>query len=249
MIFAVVVSAMLGAIIASFVSVVVERMNTGQSWMVGRSKCSSCAKELKSYDTIPIVSWLVALGACRSCGSRIPVELLISEILLAGVFAVSYLHIGLSLKLIVFLLFVTVLFGLVLYDMRHTIVPSLASGALLVLSCIFLLLNISGQGAVGVALMTAGGISFAFFLLHVLSGGRAMGLGDTPVVLALSLLTAPYALGGVLLSFWIGAVVGIGILVLRRGGSTMGTEVPFVPFLALGYLLAFFLTWNPFILI
>lgn len=249
MIFAVVVCALLGAILASFVSVVVERVNTGQSWASGRSRCGSCRVELKSYDTIPVFSWLVAFGKCRSCGSRIPLGLLISEILLAVVFAVSYLHIGFSLKLVVFLIFVTVLFGLVLYDMHHTIVPPLASGTLLVLSCIFLLLNVSNQGAIGVALMTAGGISFAFFLLHVLSGGRAMGLGDAPVVLALSLLTAPYALGGVLLSFWIGALVGIGILVLRRGGSTMGTEVPFVPFLALGYLLAFTVQWNPFILI
>lgn len=248
MVFPLLVFAVLGAILASFVNVVVERANTGHSWMRGRSKCGSCRVELRSYDTIPIVSWFVSLGKCRSCGSRIPLGLLVSEILLAVVFALSYLHIGLSLKLAVFLLFVTVLLGLVLYDMRHTIVPPMASFTLLVLSFVFLLLNLSSQSAIGVALMTAGFISFVFFLLHVCSGGRAMGLGDAPVVLALSLLTAPYALGGVLLSFWIGAVVGIAILVLRRGGSTMGTEVPFVPFLALGYLLAFFLTWNPFIL-
>jgi prepilin signal peptidase PulO-like enzyme (type II secretory pathway) len=97
----------------------------------------------------------------------------------------------------------------------------------------------------GTTLFTAGMIGLAFLLLHLLSGGRAMGLGDAPVALSLSLLCAPYAFSGVLFSFWIGAIIGIAILVMRRGGPRMGIEVPFVPFLAAGYLLAYFIQWNP----
>jgi prepilin signal peptidase PulO-like enzyme (type II secretory pathway) len=63
----------------------------------------------------------------------------------------------------------------------------------------------------------------------------------------LSLLVGSQAFVGLVFSFWVGAVIGIGILVLRRGGPTMGIEVPFVPFLAVGYLLAFFTQWNPFL--
>jgi prepilin signal peptidase PulO-like enzyme (type II secretory pathway) len=51
---------------------------------------------------------------------------------------------------------------------------------------------------------------------------------------------------GILFSFWIGALFGIAVLLRRRGGPTMGIEVPFVPFLAAGFLLAFFTQWNPF---
>jgi prepilin signal peptidase PulO-like enzyme (type II secretory pathway) len=73
-----------------------------------------------------------------------------------------------------------------------------------------------------------------------------MGLGDAPVALALALLAGPgLALAGLLFSFWIGALVGIAILVSRPKGHRMGIEVPFVPFLAAGYLLAFFTRWNP----
>jgi leader peptidase (prepilin peptidase) / N-methyltransferase len=92
----------------------------------------------------------------------------------------------------------------------------------------------------------AGSAAIVFLLFYLLSGGRAMGLGDTPVALGLSLLVGPEAvLPGVLFSFWIGALYGIMVLVTTKPGHRMGMEVPFVPFLALGFLLAYFTGWNP----
>ncbi len=95
--------------------------------------------------------------------------------------------------------------------------------------------------------LTAGSIGLAFYALYFFSKGRAIGLGDAPVAGALSLLAGKQALAGVLFSFWIGALIGIFILALRRGGPKMGIEVPFIPFLAIGFLLAIFLpaSWNP----
>ena len=99
---------------------------------------------------------------------------------------------------------------------------------------------------VALALMVAGVISLGFFLLYAFSRGRAMGLGDAPVSFALALLVgASLAIPGLLFSFWIGAIVGIAILATTPKGHRMGIEVPFVPFLAAGYLLAFFTQWNP----
>lgn len=73
-----------------------------------------------------------------------------------------------------------------------------------------------------------------------------MGLGDAPSVLGLSLLVGPGSvLPGVLFSFWIGALYGIVVLMTTPKGHRMGIEVPFVPFLALGFLLAYFTGWNP----
>jgi prepilin signal peptidase PulO-like enzyme (type II secretory pathway) len=79
----------------------------------------------------------------------------------------------------------------------------------------------------------------------LLSRGRAMGLGDTPAVFGLSLLAGRTAVAGVLFSFWVGGVIGICILALRKGGPKMGIEVPFVPFMAVGFLIALFTQWNP----
>ena len=237
---------LLGAIVGSFTGVVVERLYTGHSWQTGRSRCDSCGRTLSFFDLIPIVSWLLAKGRCRSCGSRIPITLLLIEAVLGTLFALFFVELGLSWSLVVMLFFVSVLAVVVLYDLRHMIVPPAASTLLVLIGALFLYVQVSDLSRIGEALLVAGAIGLGFFLLYLLSKGRAMGLGDTPVAFALSLVTYPYAFAGLLLSFWIGAVIGIVLLVLRRRGSTMGTEVPFVPFLACGFLLSFFLQWNPF---
>lgn len=235
----------LGAILGSFIGVVAERINTGQSWTNARSRCNSCSRPLTGRDLVPVLSWLIARGRCFTCGSRIPASYMVMEAVLASLFLFSYLLLGPTLHLAVLLLALSVLMFIVVYDLKHTVVPTIASNLLIALGAAMLLITSQTTEALAFGLVCAGAIGLMFFLLHVLSGGRAMGLGDAPVALALSLLCAPYAVGGLLLSFWIGGVVGVGILVLRQGGPRMGIEVPFVPFLALGYLSAYFFTWNP----
>lgn len=238
----------LGAILASFVGVIVERAYTGQSWSAGRSRCDSCGRILRSLDLIPVLSWFFSFGRCRVCGAHISVLNPLAELVLGTLFVFSYFSLGFTLALIPFLLALLALAFIVLYDLKHTVIPGTASSLLLVASFAYVLLAAPSREALGGALLTAGSIGGAFFLLFLLSRGRAMGLGDAPVALALALLAFPNALSGLLFSFWIGALVGIAILVLRRGGPRMGLEVPFAPFLAAGFLLAHFTGWNPFLL-
>lgn len=235
----------LGAVVGSFVGVIAERFNTGQSFLTGRSRCNSCARVLDPHDLIPIISWVFFKGKCRTCKARVPAAYAVLELSLGVLFMLAYLKLGLSVPLLVFCAAVATLAFVVVYDLRHTIVPPSASTLLMVLSLVYLVLTAPSATALGGSLLTAGIIALGFLLLHVLSRGRAMGLGDTPIALALSFLAAPYAFSGVLFSFWIGALCGIAILVLRRGGPKMGIEVPFVPFLALGFLLAYFTQWSP----
>lgn len=239
------VFAVLGAVLASFVGVLAERIHTGESIVSGRSRCNSCGRQLSFPDLVPVLSWLVSFGRCRTCKARVPAVYALSEAILALVFVLSYLKLGTTSVLVVFLAALTVLAFIVLYDLRHMIVPPVASGLLVVLSTGFAVLSWGSGQLLGTVFLAAGGISFCFFLLFVLSKGRAMGLGDSPVALALCLLAGPLAFSGLLLSFWSGALIGIGILVAHPKGHRMGIEVPFVPFLALGYLLAIFTQWNP----
>lgn len=241
----VIVFFILGALCASFTGVVAERLHTGQSWVSGRSRCNSCRSYLDARDLIPIFSWLASAGKCRQCRARIPGGYALSELALGVAFAASYHLFGLTPVLPFFLIALIILLFIVLYDLRHMIVPQGSSTLLLIFALVVALLRAPAPPALGLVLLTAGAISLFFFLLHVLSGGRAMGLGDAPVALALSLLAGTQALAGLLFSFWIGALYGIFVLSTRRGGPRMGIEVPFVPFLALGFLLALFTAWNP----
>ena len=234
-----------GAILASFVGVLAERVHTGESAVSGRSRCNSCNRQLSALDLVPVFSWIVSWGRCRSCKARVPFSYTVSEIAFASLFALSYLKLGLSLSLGLLLVALVILLFIVLYDLRHTIVPPYASGLLVLVSVLFAYVAYGSGQLLGVVLITSGMIAFGFFLFFFLSHGRMMGLGDSPVALSLSLIAGPFALAGLLFSFWIGALIGIGILVTRPKGHRMGIEVPFVPFLALGYLLAFFTQWNP----
>jgi leader peptidase (prepilin peptidase)/N-methyltransferase len=236
----------LGAIVASFVGVVVERVNTGSTWVAGRSRCDSCNRELTARDLVPIASWFLSGGKCRACGSRISGRSTLAELALGLLFALGYRSLGFSLLLPVFLLALALLLAVVLYDLRHMFVPRAFYLPLVALALLFAYLAAPAPQALGAALLVAALIGLAFFLLFALSGGRMMGLGDTPVAFALALLSGPRALSGLVFSFWIGAIVGIALLVLVPGNRRMGVEVPFVPFLAAGFLLAYFCTWDPF---
>jgi prepilin signal peptidase PulO-like enzyme (type II secretory pathway) len=234
-----------GAVVASFTGVLAERAYTGEGWAASRSRCNSCARSLDARDLVPVLSWIFSRGRCRSCKSPVPWLYAASEAALGLSFALAYLRFGLSFALASFLLALAILAFIVLYDLRHTLVPPLASSLLILASLAHAGLAAASPAALGASLLAAGAIGLGFFFLHAFSRGRAMGLGDAPVALALALLAGGSAVPGLLFSFWIGAAVGVVILVRVPKGARMGIEVPFVPFLAAGYLLAIFTQWNP----
>lgn len=236
----------LGAICGSFTGLVAERAFTGQSWKTGRSRCNSCRAYLSAPDLIPILSWVLQRGRCRQCGSKIPALYALYELTLGALFLCGYLYFGLTPLLAVFLLTLLPLAFIVIYDLRHTIVPLQASALFIVLAAVFAVMRDGSVQGIVVTLGFAFGTALFFFLLFALSRGRAMGLGDTPVSFGLALMAGHASLAGLLFSFWIGGVIGICILAFRRGGPRMGIEVPFVPFLAAGFLLALLTQWTPF---
>lgn len=239
---------LLGAIIASFVGVLSARLNTGHSIVRGRSRCDSCDAPLAPLALVPVVSYFVSSGKARCCGSRLSLWSPVTELLLGALFVLAYQMYGLSLGLFSMLLALSLLLALVLYDLAHQILPP---GLLYTFVAVAFLHRVleTGFGASLVPhVLMALGVGFFFFALHILSGGRAMGFADAPLAFGLALLVGTVeALSGLAFSFWVGAIIGIAILLKRPKGSRMGIEVPFAPFLAAGFLLAyFFITWNPF---
>ncbi len=243
-----------GAIIGSFLNVVLYRLHTGKS-LDGRSHCMSCGKTLAWYELFPIISYLSQRGRCRGCSSYIPSRYLIVE-LLTGLsyvalwyfFAYDFILLGLYFALVAILVLILV------YDIRHTIIPdelTLLVGGIAVaflgyeafLEKDFILtLTHVGVGLIG---------AFFFWGLWFVSKGRWIGLGDAKLALPLGMIVG---LGGVfsmvVLSFWIGAVISLTLLglerLLKRGKPTLHflttpltikSEVPFAPFLIVGFLL------------
>lgn len=236
----------LGAIVASFLGVVVERYGTGESWVTGHSKCSSCGTILTIIDLIPIISWVVLHGHCRTCGSLVPAASTLAEATLGTLFVLAYLQLGISLSFALLLVALACLVAVVLYDIKHTVIPSLFSLLFVFASIAFRVASTPNAYDFGVIFLVASGIALAFALMHYASRGRAMGLADTPISFGLALIAGSMAFSGLVYSFWVGAIVGIIILMRTPAGHRVGIEVPFAPFLAAGFLLAFFTGWNLF---
>jgi len=241
--------AFLGAIIASFMGVVVARLYTGQSFLKGHSRCDACGVPLTPGALVPVISFIVSRGRARCCGARISALSPVSELTLGVLFAVAYTRLGLISALPLMLVALSLLLALVLYDLQHQILPPPLLYAFLGISAVTGVLTSASMQEFQQTVLIASAIAFSLFAIHAFSRGRAMGFADAPLALALALLVGPLALSGFVYSFWIGAVVGIVLLLRRPKGSRMGVEVPFAPFLACGFLLAYCTQWNLFTLI
>jgi leader peptidase (prepilin peptidase)/N-methyltransferase len=238
--------ALLGAVIASFMGVVAARLNTGQGFVTGTSRCDACGKSLSPVALVPVLSYIGTEGRAQCCGARISLLAPLSEVLLAALFALSYVSLGLTSVLPCLLVALSLLLSLVLYDLAHQILPSELLYPFVAVSALTGYLASPSAEAFRSQFLIALCIGGSLAIIHLLSRGRAMGLADAPLAFGLALLTGAGAPTGFLFSFWIGAVVGIVLLLGRRGGLRMNSEVPFAPFLAAGFLLAYFTQWNLF---
>lgn len=237
---------LLGAVVASFVGVVATRLHTGQSFLTGRSRCDACATPLPPRELIPIFSYLASKGTARCCSARLSALPPSSEALLGTLFVLAYRTTGFSFAFPLMLVALSALLALVLYDLAHQILPFPLLTVFVIASALFGFLRADSLDAFLNQCVVAFLLALMLASIHLLSRGRAMGFADAPFVFGCALLAGPAAFPGFVFSFWIGACIGILVLVRRPQGSRMGTEVPFAPFLAAGFLLAYFTQWNPF---
>lgn len=231
---------------ASFMGVVAGRLGTGQSPLKGRSHCDACGKILEPKVLIPIFSYLRSRGRASCCGARISYWSPVSEALLGALYVLAYLKLGLTFSLLFVFAAYALLLSLVLYDLMHQILPPELLFSFIGVAAVARFLLSSSTFSFAVTVLVGFALALALGLIHVLSKGRAMGLADAPFVFGLALLVGHAALTGFVYSFWVGGAVGIVILARRPRGSRIGIEVPFAPFLAAGFLLAYFLPWNLF---
>ncbi|TSC61792.1 MAG: leader peptidase (prepilin peptidase) / N-methyltransferase [Parcubacteria group bacterium Gr01-1014_48] len=267
-----------GTIIGSFLNVVVLRFNTGAS-LSGRSRCFTCAKQLRWLDMLPVFSYLILRGRCRSCKSSFSFQYPLVEILAGLLFLGTFIQIGdmqtdaslspfLSLfswgRIFFFWIFWSLLLVIAVYDIRHKIIPDFFVYCLGTLGGLGIFLEAYLGGLSSVAIMYAFSIglflALPFFLIWYFSHGRAMGFGDVKLALVLGwFVTLPQAIALFVLSFWIGGIVGIVFLcvsLLRKNSLssgksrvTMKSEMPFAPFLIFGMIIVFFCSVDIFTVI
>lgn len=235
--FELIVVAAFGLILGSFLNALLYRYNTGKSVMRGRSRCMHCGHTLHAQDLVPLLSYLFLRGKCRYCRSKVSLQYPLVEAAAAALAVALYMRNLEPLQFVLAFAIGYVLLFIVVYDLRHQIIPWSASGLLAVLSLMWVI--VTGPSALAFA---AGPLlALPLTLLSLISGGRWMGWGDGALELGIGwFLGLTMGLTALVLSFWIGAIVGIVLMGASRA-YTMRSEVPFAPFLVLGAASAYFL--------
>ena len=235
---AITAAALFGAIIGSFLNVVIWRLPRKESLVKPRSHCPQCHAAVRGYDNIPVISWLILRGHCRDCGApisaRYPLVELSTAVLAAGVVAAKWDDpLSIALGLVLVLLCVPV--ALIDYDVQKIPNVLLAPAAVAALG-FGLALDIDFVPEQLIAAAAAGG----FFLAAALLKPGGMGMGDVKFVGTLGLLLGRAVAPAIFIALIAGLVVSA--VIVSRLGVEAGrkTKVPFGVFLSIGALISVF---------
>jgi leader peptidase (prepilin peptidase)/N-methyltransferase len=224
-----------GLVIGSFMTVVAARVPVGESVVRPRSRCPSCATPIGNRDNVPIVSWLLLRGQCRSCGTRIsvlyPVLELTTAILIMGAFFV-HANIWIAVAIAALLAFMP---AISVIDVQRRIIPNRLMYPALVAFPVYLVIAKVAGAPVDLIRMVIGFSLYGGVLFVVAAISRGMGMGDVKlagllgaVFGALGLSYVGVAAGAAIV---LGGLGGMSALVLGRGRKS---AIPFGPYLAAG---------------
>jgi leader peptidase (prepilin peptidase)/N-methyltransferase len=255
----------LGAIVGSFLNVVIHRVPNEESIVFPNSACPKCKTPIKFYDNIPVLSWLILGGKCRNCKEAISPRYPAVELLTALLYVLIYWQIGFNPYLAVSLVFVTVIVSLIFIDAEHMILPNVITYPLLVYALLVrlafpLLLSaeyftdlyfapltyfqhyplwlVSLFGAVLGGLVGGGFLWLVGAVWKLLRGVDAMGLGDVKMMFAVgAFLGWRLTILSIFLGAFSGAVIGI-LVIYRQKEKDLQAQIPFGIFLGIGTILS-----------
>jgi len=225
---------LLGLALGSFLNVVAARVPLGRSIVRPASACMSCGARIAWYDNVPLLSYALLRGHCRSCGARISPRYPLVELVTALLVAGCVWKFGLSAGAAVAALFCATLVAVSVIDLEHRIVPN---PLVLPAAAVVLIAQTALHPSVEWLLAAFGAATFLFVAILVYPNG--MGMGDVKLALLLGAMlghTVPVAL----LIGVFAALVPAAVLLVRHGSTARKMGIPFAPFLALGGVVALF---------
>jgi leader peptidase (prepilin peptidase)/N-methyltransferase len=242
-----------GASIGSFVQVIASRLHVAPI-IKGRSKCLSCGEALRVSDLIPVVSFIFLKGKCRYCKSRYGVSALLIELMYGGIFYLLYQLIIVGqvsgmislLWLTYYTLLFIVLGVMALYDRAHSYIPIVFLFVFLGLTGVMFVLRLVDEFSFWTTLSPLF-VALPFFLVWVVTKGRGLGFGDVLLFLGVgAFFGSAQGLTVLLFSVWMGAIFGLVYKYLIKKEHSKETPIPFVPFIALAFIIVLFTDFDIF---
>ncbi len=229
---------LVGLVVGTFSTTVVARVPENASLRTPGPSCATCHRPIRASDQVPVVSWLLLHGRCRSCGAAIPAAFPIIEAATGILFAATAVTVGSAWELPVYLYLAAFAVAASAIDLAHHRLPNAIVLPSYPITLGLLVLALGGPGTPADLLraVLAGAALYAAFLLLLLINPAGMGGGDVKLAGVLGMLLGwngwwPVVVGG-LASFFIGAIVSLLLMIFGRAGRK--TKIPFGPFMFLG---------------
>jgi leader peptidase (prepilin peptidase)/N-methyltransferase len=242
-----------GLCIGSFLNVCVERWPADLSVIRPRSRCPDCGHQLAWFENVPVLSWLMLRARCRSCAEPISLIYPVGELLVGALWALCVARWGPTFTALRVAVFLTILTGVALTDLRHYLIPDgfTVTGLLWTLATAFAapflgetLLFAGPYDALIGACAGAGLIAIVGWLGEAALKREAMGMGDMTLMAFIGAALGPArAILTVFVAAGIGALVFLLVVypvaLIRRGRVAAQTELalgsapvelPLVPF-------------------
>jgi leader peptidase (prepilin peptidase) / N-methyltransferase len=224
-----------GLIIGSFLNVVALRIPEGESVVYPPSHCPHCQHQLHARDLVPVFSFLWLRGKCRYCLAKISWQYPLGELFTAGLFAVTYLVLGLQAELAIGLVFAALVVAVTLADLRTMLIPDkILLAAMVLLVPLRIWQHPLGWGSYLWGMFIGGGIILALILWsYWWLKKEGMGMGDMKLMLVVGWVVG---IQNTLLTLFLASFVGglIGVLLIVTKLRKREEYIPFGPFLALG---------------
>jgi leader peptidase (prepilin peptidase)/N-methyltransferase len=222
-----------GAVVGSFLNVVIFRVPRRRSIVHPGSACPACGAAIRWYDNIPMVSWLILRARCRSCGEEISIRYPLVEAAAAVLAALAMSRHGLTLVGFEVAVFAWASLALGLIDLEHQILPDVIT-----YPCILFGLACSaGEGLTTLADSVAGALAGAalptlvIVIYRLLRGAEGMGWGDVKYLAAIGAVVGLRdCLWVLMVAATLGALTGLALITVGRGSGK--TALPFGTFLA-----------------
>ena len=234
----------LGLAVGSFLNVVVWRVPRKESVVRPPSACPRCGHDIRWYDNVPVVSWLVLRARCRDCGEPISWRYPAVEAATAVLFGAVALHLGPSAALPAYLYLSAIAVALTLIDLdTHTLPNAIVLPAYPVAAVLLLVATgVEGDWWALFRAAIGGAVLFVAYLLMALAYPGGMGFGDVKLAGVLGAYLAWLGWGvlavGAFGAFVLGGLFGIVLVVSRRAGRKSG--IPFGPWMIAGAFLGIF---------
>ena len=223
-----------GLAVGSFLNVVAARVPLRRSIVSPPSACMSCTQEIAWHDNIPLVSWLLLHGRCRSCGAGIPVRYPAVELVTGLLVAGSVWRFGLTADAAIAAFFCIVLVAVSATDIEHRIIPN---RIVLPAAAIVFAANTAVHPSLE---WTIGGLAaFGFLFAAALAYPAGMGMGDVKLALLMGLALGRTVSVALMIGMVAALVPGV-VLLAKHGQAARKMRIPFGPFLALGSVVALF---------